>query len=127
MKHPVTVHLSGFACQVVAGEGGSGAEHVPARVIRAIRCYLSEKGPRGTGWSYPRFMRDEKPADDVALQLDIDDDLWRSLEEEAERQGVSPQKMVTHAALYVAAEVNAGRLTRRILDGLEEEEGKPGG
>lgn len=117
----VTVHLSGFACEAVAGEGGADRERVPARVIRAIRCYLNDRESEESGWSYPHFLPHERPAEEVALRLDVDDDLWSSLEEEAERQHVSAEAMVEHAAFYFAAEMNAGRVTQRILAEFDDE------
>jgi len=120
MSRSVTVHLSEFVCSVVAGEGDDGREHLSERVVDAIRCYLGDSDTYGPGWAYPRFLREEEPHEEVALELEIDDELWTMLEEEAARQGVSAQKMVAHAALYVAGEVNAGRATRRILEDLKE-------
>lgn len=121
MARSVTVHLSEFACSVVAGEGNRDREHLAEKVVDAIRCYLGDRGTYGPGWAYPRFLREEEYPEEVALQLEIDGELWDMLEEEAKRQGVSAQKMVTHASLYVAGEVNAGRATRRILDGLDQD------
>jgi hypothetical protein len=119
VSRSVTVHLSEFACSVVVGDGADSREHLAEKVVDAIRCYLGDRGTYGPGWAYPRFLREEEYPEEVALRLEIDGELWDLLEEEAERQGVSPQKMVTHASLYVAGEVDAGRATRRILDGLE--------
>jgi hypothetical protein len=118
MTRLVTVRLSEFACSAVAGERASSGEQLSARIVAAIRCYLSDKGSGGLRWTYPSFLAEEEGGEEVTLRLAIDDELWRSLEQEAERQDVSPRKMVTHAALYVAAEVDAGRVTRRILDDL---------
>lgn len=120
MNRSVTVRLSEFVCSVVVGEEAKSREHLAEKVVDAIRCYLGDRGTYGPGWAYPRFMREEEHPEEVAVQLEIDSELWDLLEEEAERQGVSPQKMVSHASLYVAGEVDAGRTTRRILDGLEE-------
>jgi hypothetical protein len=119
MKRLVTVRLSEFACLAIAGEGEGGGEQAPSHVIGAIRCYLKERDSGGLGWSYPSFLRDAEPGKEVELRLSIEDELWRSLDDEAQRQGVSVQKMVAHAVLYVAAEVDAGRVTRRALDELE--------
>jgi hypothetical protein len=115
----VTVSLSEFACSAIAGQGEGDGEHLSARIVAAIRCYLNDKGSGGLRWSYPSFLADEDDREEVTLQLAIDDELWRSVEQEAESQGVSAQKLVTHAVLYVAAEVDAGRMTRRILEDLE--------
>jgi hypothetical protein len=115
----ITVHVSEFVCSVIAGEENDDREHLPEKIVDAIRCYLGDRAAYGPGWAYPRFLRDEKPREEVELQLELDNELWKLLKEEAKRQGVSPQQMVTHASLYVAGEVDAGRTTRRILDGLE--------
>lgn len=119
VSRSVTVKLSEFVCSVVAGEEDSH-EHLSERVVDAIRCYLGDKSSYGPGWAYPRFLLEEDCREDVALQLEVDSELWDLLEDEARRQGVSPQKMVTHASLYVAGEVDAGRATRRILDELKK-------
>lgn len=121
MTRLVTVHLSEFVCSVVAGEGGDNREQLGEKVVDAIRCYLGDSDRYGPGWAYPRFLREEEHPEEVALRLEIDSELWGLLEEEAERQGVSPQKMVSHATLYVAGEDDAGRATRRTLDDLGEE------
>jgi hypothetical protein len=115
----VSVHLSEFAREATAGEERD-AERVSESVVRAIRCYLGSTGSRGSGWSYPSFLRVEEPAGGMDVQLSIDEELWRSLEEEAEERGVSMQQMVIHATLWFAAELDAGRITRRIVKDLDE-------
>lgn len=120
MTRSVTVHLSEFVCSVVAGEGNDNRENLAEKVVEAIRCYLGDRDTYGPGWAFPRFLREEEYPEEVAVRLEIDSELWDLLEEEAERQGVSPQKMVSHASLYVAGELDAGRARRRgILDDLE--------
>lgn len=127
MTRSVTVHLSEFACSVVMGEGVEGRKDLAEQVVDAIRRYLGDRDTYGPGWAYPRFLREEEYPEEVAVRLEIDSELWDLLVDEAERQGVSPQKMVTHAALYVAGEVNAGRASRRFLDDLEGPGEKEGG
>jgi hypothetical protein len=126
LKQEVIVQLGSFAYEALAGEAGKDADRVPARVVRAIRSYLHDKESGRPGWPYPAFARENGVGEKVELRLSIDDDLWRSLEAEAEGQGVTVQQMVEHVALYFAAEVNAGRVTQRILDDLGNE-GEDGG
>lgn len=122
----VTVRLSEFACEALCGEQAEG--HLSSQAARAIRCYLNDKGTGGPGWAYPAFLRKREPSKGVEVELSIEGSLWRSLEEEAASQGVTAPQMLRHAVLYFAAEINAGRVTRRILDILDEEaEGKAGG
>jgi hypothetical protein len=56
----------------------------------------------------------------VEVELEIDDSLWGQMEREAERQHVTVTQLLEHAALYYAAELDAGRLTERILDQLDQ-------
>lgn len=125
MKREVDVRLGSFARKALVREenGGHnvGGEAVSAAAVRAIRCYLEDKGTGGPGWRYPGFRRGDLEKDGKPpLHLSIDDRLWKALEAEAESQGVSSQQMIEHAALYFAAEVDAGRMTQRILDDLDE-------
>ncbi len=117
----MTVSLGTFACQALAGEAGHGAEHVSSRVVRALRAYLGEKDSGRAGWAYPGFMRGEQPAETVELQLELEEGLWRSLEDEAAGQGVRPEQLLEHAVMYYAAEIDAGHVTQRILDELGRE------
>jgi hypothetical protein len=122
VKREVDVRLGSFAREALAGDADAGGETVSAAAVRAIRCYLEDKETGGPGWRYPAFRRDERGEDarKVGMHLSIDDGLWRALEAEAEDQGVSSQQMIEHAALYFAAEVDAGRVTQRIIDDLDQ-------
>lgn len=96
-------------------------DRAAARMEAAIRCYLGDKGRGRTAWPYPSFLRSES-REDVQLELALDRVLWESFEAEARAQGVSVQQLAEHAAFYLAAEIDAGRITQRILDDLESGE-----
>jgi hypothetical protein len=118
-KQSVSVRIGGFACEALAGEEGSSTKRVSLYALQAIRCYLNDRDLARPGWLYPAVLRGDWDAGKkVELELSIDRDLWGSLEDEAKKQDVSAQQLVEHAAFYFAAEVNAGRATRRILDEL---------
>jgi hypothetical protein len=121
MTRSFVLRLSEFSVKALAGEGGQGSGLVPAMLVRAIRFYLSDRDSGQLGWAYPSFLRD-KETGEVELELVLDEDLLRELEEEAGSQGVSVSQMAGHAALYFAAELNSGRFTQRILEGLEDDE-----
>jgi hypothetical protein len=121
-KQSVTVRLSQLAFEALAGEAHEGSARAPGRTDNAIRIYLGDKGSAGPAWPYPDFLRGSKTQEDVGLELNIDPDLWLQFEAEAERQGVSTQQLLEHAAFYFAAELNAGRLTQRILNDLDATE-----
>ncbi len=122
MVTTVRVKLGAFAGGMLAwkhqrGVGsGDGAEPTSDDVLRVIRFYLKEKGSGGAGWSYPDLLREGSPEEEIEVELDIEDSLWRQVRLEASRQNVSVTQLLEHAALYYAAELDAGRLTERILE-----------
>ena len=120
-RRAVPVGLSQLAFDALTGDDGAGA--APGRLQSAVRCYLGDRGANQAAWPYPAFLRGSRPQVDVELELDVKDDLWHSFEAEAARQDVSPQQLVEHAAFYFVAELDAGRITQRILDDLEATEG----
>jgi hypothetical protein len=118
----VRVRLGAFAGGMLAWKHqrspspGDGTEPNSDDVLRVIRFYLKERGRGGTGWSYPDLLREGHPEEEIEVELDIEDSLWRDVRLEAARQHVSVTQLLEHAALYYAAELDAGRLTERILD-----------
>ena len=122
MVTTVRIRLGAFAGGMLAWkqqrDAGSGSGTLPNSddVLKVIRFYLKEKGTGGAGWSYPDLLREGRPEEEIEVELDIEDSLWREVRAEAARQHVSVTQLLEHAALYYAAELDAGRLTERILD-----------
>jgi hypothetical protein len=117
MMRSEKIRLSRFAFEALGTElGNSFQQHVPATMAGAVRCYLSDRGSGRPGWPYPSFLQERDPREGVEMELSLDEELWQCLEDEASRQGVSVRQMSEHAALYLAAEVNAGRITQWIFD-----------
>jgi hypothetical protein len=121
MSPSVRIGLSEFALVALRGEErGVSSAQASARMARAVRYYLGAKDRERPGWRYPSFLReDEEEGGSVELELRIDDAVWRSFEAEAKKQGVSTTRLVEHAALYFVADLNAGRIEARILEGAE--------
>lgn len=121
IKRSVTVRLGALAIDALGGGVESGAGSAPGDLVRAIRLYLNDRSGEEPGWTYPRFLRDRNAGKGIELELSVEDSLWSSMEEEAERQGVTVAQLLEHAALYYAAELDAGRVTERMLeDGAED-------
>ncbi len=119
VRSSVSLWLSQPAFEALAGAGEPEAEHAAARMEAAVRCYLSDKGNARPAWPYPGFLRESETQEDVELELSVDSELWGAFESEAEAQSVSVQQLAEHSAFYLAAEIDAGRITQRILDDLE--------
>lgn len=116
--------MGAFAGEALAGGKGNGARPVVDTkpksddVLRAIRFYLDDKDSDRPGWPYPVLLRKRHPSEEIEFELSIDSVLWHALKDEAKRQRVSVAQLLEHAALYYAAELDAGRITERILDDL---------
>jgi hypothetical protein len=116
------VRLGAFAAEVLARKLGNGGPPGSGDFERVIQFYLGEPGTRPHGWAYPDFLRERRASNDVELDLNIEDLLWISLEAEAREQDVEVDRLLEHATLYFAAEMDAGRATERILEEIEKEE-----
>jgi hypothetical protein len=124
-RRRVTIALSDLAFEALT-ESAGGVATPAVRMTSALRCYLRDSETERPAWPYPGFLRGSETQKDVQMVLEVDEGLWRGFAEEADRQGVSIEQLTEHAAFYFAAEVNAGRLTQRILDDFESTEGGSG-
>jgi hypothetical protein len=91
----------------------------PAKAVRAASLYyLGDRGSERPAWRVP----DLPPPDDGdgALRVELDDETWSELCREAERQGVTPGLLAVHALLYFVADVDSGRVDRRLGDALAD-------
>ena len=50
------------------------------------------------------------------IRLDVTRACWEHLETEAARQGVALERQLEHAALLHLADIDSGRVARRVLD-----------
>jgi hypothetical protein len=118
-KQHVTVGLSQLAFEAVMGDEADSAAQVTVRMTSALRCYLGDRDADRPAWPYPGFLRGTEVQGDIRVQFEVGEDLWHDFEEEATAQGITVEQLAEHAAFYFAAELNAGRLTERILEDLE--------
>lgn len=121
-KQHVRVELSQLAFQALMGDDVDSTEQVSLRMESALRCYLGDRGTGRPAWPYPSFLRGSEPQRDVEVEFDVEESLWREFEGQTTAQEASVDQLAEHAAFYFAAEVNAGRLTQRILEDLESTE-----
>jgi hypothetical protein len=122
MERPATkrrerVALSRSAAETLGGEEGT-VTAAGSRLEGAIRLYLRDKGAGRPAWPYPGFLRGAESAAEVEVEFSVDPLLWRSFEAEAREQDISVEQLAEHVAFYFAAELDAGRITQRILDDL---------
>jgi hypothetical protein len=121
-KRPERIALSRSAAETLGG-GEGAVSRVGPRLEGAVRLYLGDKGAGRPAWPYPAFLRGAESAAEVEVQFSIDPALWRSFEDEAREQDVTVAQLAEHAAFYFAAELDAGRITQRILEDLGPDAG----
>jgi len=124
----VQVKLGPLAAHSLAASADPDPERLAQLAPRAVRFYFEERdGGDGEqpGWRYPSFL-DRPPVDGDGWEVSFPDELWQQLQAEAERQEVSPEDLLQHAAFYYGAARDDGRLTQRIAEelGREEEGGR---
>jgi hypothetical protein len=56
------------------------------------------------------------------LELELTQGCWERLENEAERQEVSLERLLEHAALFHLADADSGRVAERLVGEVEEPE-----
>jgi hypothetical protein len=118
-----TVALSKLSLEAIVGKDGLDTpERAGVGLATAIRFYLSDRGADRPAWRYPDFMRGSEVQEDLAVTFQLEGSRWQAFEAEAAEQDVSVQKLAEHAAFYLAAEIDAGRVTQRILDDLARTE-----
>jgi hypothetical protein len=122
--HELAVPLGDFSAAALSAAAGGGCT-LEAVARQSIYYYLSNGDSGRPGWPYPRFLRDGAPPEssEVVLSLRVDGAAWERFVAEAEAQRVSPERLLRHAVLFFAADVESGRVARRLLDELRE----PGG
>jgi hypothetical protein len=114
----VAVTLSQIAFEGLMGIAPDAGTRSAVRMENALRCYLGDRGADRPAWPYPGFLRAAETQADKQVELDVEEQLWRDFEAEASAQEVSVDQLAEHAAFYIAAEVDAGRITQRILEDL---------
>ena len=120
MARSFEVRLSDFAVGALARGEPRDSEQLRHRSRPRDSLLPARGAARRPGWSVPSTLREER--DGRELELELDGELLRQLEAEARKQDVSLSRLVSQAAIYYAAELDAGRITQRVLDDLGEDD-----
>ena len=112
----VSLELAGFGREALESQVRRLRMSLREIVRMATVYYSSRLVAEQPAGRVPRFTRARgEPLDALEVSLDLDPAPWQVLESEAERQGVSLDRLVEHATLYFLAELHAGRVVEEIL------------
>jgi hypothetical protein len=91
-------------------------------VGEAARYYLADRCSGRAAHQVPRFARDpmSSPQERLVVELDLEQRIWRELDAESERQGVPLERLLEHAALYLIADLDSGRVPGRFARHLTQ-------
>jgi hypothetical protein len=110
MERDVSIPLDGFARQTL---WITARRHrlSPASVVAGAAAYFLADRDRGRpARLLPTFAFSESAPDEACvLSIGLDAQTWDDLESEASFQGVDVGLLLGHAALYLIADLNAGR------------------
>jgi hypothetical protein len=121
VQRTFSVTVGKLALSALAG-GTDDSAALSRSLEQAVRYYLTDRGAERAGWMYPSFLPEEGRTAGRKVRLTVEAAIWTELAEEAERQEVSVEQLLGHAALYFIADRDTGRLTQRILEDLGREE-----
>jgi hypothetical protein len=116
MKRRLTLTLDEFGRSALEAEARRHALETQEFVQRAAEYFLAESDPGRTAHRVPRFQREETGDAKLALVLELQRDVWDELEAEAASQGVSLERLLGYAALYLVADLDSGRVAKRVLE-----------
>jgi hypothetical protein len=117
MSREATLRLDGLACEALDRFVSSGEGSMTSALRTACLYYLADRDSGRPAWRARRFEQGSWDTSGPAVELDCT--TWRELVDEAERQGVSPDALGTHALLYFLADLDSGLLARRLGDALD--------
>jgi hypothetical protein len=82
---------------------------------RAARYYLSDRGSGRGALRVPRLPTGAVRKPVLRLTVDLDQDSWQELADEATRQHVSLEVLLEHAVMYFLGDLDSGRVERSML------------
>jgi hypothetical protein len=113
MRRSLTLALDDFGQATLQVEAGRLSVSTAELVGQATVYYLEDRPSGRPALRVPRFAR-EASAKTIDLELELDPHMWDEVEGEAKRQRVSIERLVEHAALYLMADLDSGRVATRI-------------
>jgi hypothetical protein len=87
-----------------------------AAVRTAALYYLADKDAERPTWPVPRFAsaRRAPNGNTATVRIKLDEETWKAVVQEADRQRVSVERLVEHATLYFLANFDSGRIAGHL-------------
>jgi hypothetical protein len=113
MRRSLKLALDSFGRATLEVEAERYAVSPGELVGQAVEYYLSDRDSGRPALRVPRFGRTRaKPT--MELDVDLAARTWADAEAESKRQGVSLERLLEHAAIYLIANLDSGSVAARI-------------
>ena len=116
MKRQVTLRLGDFVANLLREQARANSLSPGEFLDLAARYYLSERSTGRPAGRLPSFLESRSDGDTIAVELDLDDESWEQLEGVAAGAGMPTERVVEHALLLLVADLDAGRVARRLVE-----------
>src|SRR5215216_1727877 len=96
---------------------------IPVLLRQAALYYLGERDSGRLALRVPPFARSRprgRQDGQVEVALELDEDVWRLLEAESDRQRVALSQVLEHAALFFLSDLDSNSRGARALQWLED-------
>jgi hypothetical protein len=113
MRRSLKLALDEFGRATLEGEAARHSVSPGELVGQAIDYYLSDRDSGRAALRVPRFGR-TRATTELEVEVDVDARTWDEAETEAERQQVSLERLLEHAALYLVADIDSGAVATRL-------------
>ena len=110
----LTLRLDEFGWGILESQARRDGETLDEFLARAAAYFDAELHANRAATLVPQFRRDDQG---VAreIRVDVAPACWEHLETEAARQGVALERLLEHAALLHLADIDSGRVAKRVL------------
>lgn len=121
MERVLTLDFSDFGRELLEEQARRERLPVEAVVREAGIYYAAELRSGRTAAAVPPAGEGETRSP-IEARADLDPPTWAALEQAAERQGITLERVLVHAVLLYVADVESGRLPRRLAEARPEDE-----
>ena len=111
----ISITFDEFGWSVLEGEARAEGLELDQLVSLACAYYKSELATKRTATLVPRFDQSAADRETRLLELELDAQSLRVLEQEAERQELELERLIEHAAIFYLADLDAGRVAERVI------------
>ena len=111
----ISITFDEFGWSVLEGEARAEGLELDRLVSLACAYYKSELATERTATLVPRFDQSAAERETRLLELELDAESLRLLEQEAEDQELELERLIEHAAIFYLADLDAGRVAERVI------------